>query len=398
MTRTNTLGLSAMLIVLSGLAYACSSVGTAGALSDTPDERTGGGTETPGTAAPPNAGAGAKDPALTPVDNAVILVHAAKTQSFRLCFKSELDRRPQPDSDVMPDSNVVGVEVGAAVRLAPLRGAPGDVLLFEEPLIRAFYPAFGGAGAGPSCEQLLANMSVGSLAVNLGAVSTDLSKGVHLLVVKGCPGDTQLRTFSKADCGDDWTSAKGNLGIKEITLTGAKRPSAGALPAQVVNLSQPLDGARAGRDVVVSFGELEGSSKHEPVATNPQLFGSASENKTLNYPAEDTAIYDNVGFRVQLVVPGTLGTQTTILLDESLAKIQKLSSPRDVPPSYYAAASNYALLLLGDPDATLTDGGADMDLRRNLHFLAVPVISPKAAESADGGTSEPGDGGSAPLP
>ena len=70
------------------------------------------------------------------------------------------------------------------------------------------------------------------------------------------------------------------------------------------------------------------------------------------------------------------------------------SGSRDVPPSYYGAASNYALLLLGDPDAKLQDGGPDKDDRRNLHFLAVPVIAPKG----DAGTDEPADGGAAPGP
>jgi hypothetical protein len=88
----------------------------------------------------------------------------------------------------------------------------------------------------------------------------------------------------------------------------------------------------------------------------------------------------------------------TTLLDESLARIQSLSSPRDVPPTYYAAASNYALLLLGDPNAKLADGGADTDDRRRLHFLAVPVIEPKTdggADGVDGGSSPPEDGGPA---
>ena len=85
-------------------------------------------------------------------------------------------------------------------------------------------------------------------------------------------------------------------------------------------------------------------------------------------------------------------------LDESLADIQKSSSPRDIPPSYYATASNYALLVLGDPNAKLADGGPDTDDRRALHVLAVPVVEPKSDGGADdGGTSGAGDGGAAPT-
>ena len=399
MTRTTRLGLCGALIAISVGAYACGSLGDASSLGGRDNEPVGK-PGADGAATPSNVGPVGPD--LTPVDNAVILVHAAKAQSFRLCFEKEGDRLPQPDSQVMPEANVVGVEVGSAVRLGPLRGAPGKVLLFDEPLIRVFYPAFGGPGSGATCDQLIANPKLGALAVNLGAVTTDLSKGVHLLVVKGCQGDTQLRTFSTAECGADWTSAKGNLRVQEITLPGAKRPSEGILPAQVVNLSQPLEGIRGSRNLVVSFGDLGMASGQQVVVTNPPLFPTKEQNSAaqLAYTSSDIAIYETVGFRVSLVDPsgGGDGGARTVVLDESLARIQKLSSPRDVPPSYYSAASNYALLLLGDPEAKLPDGGPDNDDRRNIHLLAVPVIEPKGDGGTDGGSGEPQDGGAAPSP
>lgn len=403
-TRT-TLGL---LLAVSSALYACGSAGlsgfgTSGSSGSDPTTSTAdAGAGATGAAAPM---AGSKDgPDLVPVDNAVILVHAAKSQSFRLCFENEPDRRPQPDSDVMPEANVVGVEVGAAVRLGPLRGAPGMVYLFDEPLIRAFYPAFGGAGQGPTCKNLLADPSLSQIAQPLGTITTDLSHGVHLVVVRGCPRDTTSIKHSLAECGPTWTSGAGNLSVADITLTGAQRPSPGLLPAQVVNLSQPLEGARGTQSVVVSFGDLLTSGAPVvPVATNPQVFGNADPSlpASLSYDANDSAIYASFGFRVSLQAPKGQPAGTTTLLDESLARIQRLSSPRDVPPTYYAAASNYALLLLGDPNAKLPDGGADTDDRRNLHFLAVPVIEPKADAGTDGvdGGSPPEDGGAAtPTP
>lgn len=395
-----TLGL---LLAVSGALYACGSAGLSGfgdsagtGFNPVPGSDAGSGA----TVASPMAGA---DNGLVPVDNAVILVHAAKSQSFRLCFEKEADRRPQPDSDVMPQANVVGVEVGAAVRLGPLRGAPGMVYLFEEPLIRAFYPAFGGAGQGPTCKNLLENSNLQKLAQPLGTITTDLSHGVHLVVVRGCPSDSPLQKHTASECGDGWTAATGNLSVTDITLSGAKRPSPGILPAQVVNLSQPLEGSRGARPLLIGFGDLvtPGASQ-AAVALNPQVFGSAQppQPASLGYDSADTAIYATVGFRVSLEPLSGAGPDggTTTLLAESLARIQKLSSPRDVPPSYYAAASNYALLLLGDPNAKLADGGADMDDRRNLHFLAVPVIEPKSDNDGGTGTgSGDSDGGSAPT-
>lgn len=401
MSRTK-LGLSAVLMALSGLAYACGSADLSSFGGDRNSASTGGtGGADAGTGfGPAPSAAGDKEGA--PVDNAVILVHAAKSQAFRICFEKEVDRRPQPDSTVMPEANVVGVEVGSAVRLEPLRGAPGQVYLFEEPLIRAFYPAFGGAGAGPTCKNLLENSNLQQLAQPLGTIETDLSTGVHLLVVRGCPSDSPIKKYSAAECGAGWTAAKGNLGVKEITLPGAKRPSDGILPAQVVNLSQPLQAARAGRDVVVTFGDLgKPSAEHAPVVSNPALFGNAEPGQPadLTYASSDIAVYGTFGFRVSLAAADAGAGSGTSVLDESLAQIQKLSSPRDLPPTYYAAASNYALLLLGDPDAKLADGGPDDDPRRSLHFLAVPVIEPKTDAGTgtdDGGSSEPLDGGGAP--
>lgn len=399
MTRTS-VGLSALLIAFSGFAYACGAgdLSSFGADSAKPAE-TGG-----------DAGAGAtgvlspepSDARGGPVDNAVILVHAAKSNAFRLCFENELDRRPQPDSQVMPEANVVGVEVGTAVRLPPLRGAPGKVTLFDEALIRGLYPTFGGSNAGLSCKDLIANAP--AIALELGTIDTDLSHGVHLLVVTGCPADPASPTvhkYSVAECGNDWTP-KGNRSVKEITLAGATRTN-GLLPAQVVNLSQPLQSAAAGRDLVVTFGDVtQASSTHVPVATNPLLFGGAAPTQPaqLTYPADDTAIYETLGFRVTLGPSGGTGDAAaqTKVLDASLARIQKASSPRDVPPTYYATASNYALLLLGDPAPQLADGTPDTDERRMLHLLAVPVVEPKGDAGDEGGTTEPIDGGAATTP
>jgi hypothetical protein len=387
---TRTIGLCTTLVALAGFAFACGS--SMVALDDGPGGASGimdGGSS--GDLPPLNSvGTG-------PVGDAVILVHAAKTQSFRLCFKNELARRPQPDSQVMPEANVVGVEVGSAVRLGPLAGAPGEIFLFDEPSIRAVYPQFGGAGAGPTCDNLLDSNSLSQLAVSLGRIDTDLSTGVHLLVVRGCPRNGLLRSYSVAECGETWTEANGNLGITEIALSGAERPKSGTLPAQVVNLSQPLDGTRADRDVVISFGDLsDAGAPLVTVTTNPKLFGAAAPNAPvqLQYASEDPAVFASAGFRIVLKPAGDGGGPETTVLDQTLERIQELSAPREVPPTYYAAASNYALLLLGDPDAKLDDGGADTDDRRRLHFLAVPVIETRSGDGADGG--QPLDGGAVP--
>ena len=82
-----------------------------------------------------------------------------------------------------------------------------------------------------------------------------------------------------------------------------------------------------------------------------------------------------------------------MVLDQTLEQVQAISAPRELPTTYFGIASNYALLLLGDPAPRLFDGGADTDGRRALHLVAIPVIDPKADAGADAGPTEPGDGG-----
>ncbi|HSO33520.1 MAG TPA: hypothetical protein VLT33_13395 [Labilithrix sp.] len=388
MMPTRSMALCTAVLALAGLGVACGSMSASAfeAGDNTPS----------GAGRGEDAGFGpaATDPNVgVALDNAVILVHAAKSQSFRLCFRNELDRRPQPDSDVMPEANVVGVDVGSTVRLGPLRGAPGEVFLFDEPLIRAVYPQFGGAGQGPTCESLLsASNPLSKLAVSLGTITKSLKTGVHLLVVRGCPGNGPLRSYSTAECGDTWTDMKGNLGITEIELRGSKAPTNGTLSAQLVNLSQPLNSAKGSRDVVVSFGDLKTpGAPLTAVTANPALFGGASPEQPaqLQYTTEDPAIFGSIGFRVSFAAKGT---PDTVVLDQTLERVQALSAPRDIPATYYGVASNYALLLLGDPAPKLIDGGPDTDDRRNLHLLAVPVVDPKPDAGSDAG-EEPLDAG-----
>jgi hypothetical protein len=322
---------------------------------------------------------------LGPTDNAVILVHAAGMPSFRLCFENEPDLRPQPDQDTMPEANVVGVDVGSAVRLPPLKGAPGKIWVFNESLIREY------AGDGVNCGALLDTPKAKD-AFEMPAIATNYSKGVHLLVLRGCQGQTAT-TRTKEECGSDYqpdVAGRGNLSFLDIELKGAYRTN-GELPTQVLHLSQALESARNGDELAVTFGDVTTENAfHASSAKNPALFADKPADlgpKSPTFPPNDDAVYASVGFRV--VLKGT--TTTTVLAQQSLADTQKLSAPRDIPSTYYSAASNYVLLLLGSPaEAEKPDGG---DPRKGVHMLAVPVVDP---EKFDGGALDAGpaiDGG-----
>src|SRR5262245_40618969 len=87
---------------------ACSSMGTTADFSpggNSPDRKSDSGS---GSVAPSATNSG-------PTATGVLLVHAAGFPSFRLCFEHFPDQAPQPDENVMPEANVVGVEVGSLV-------------------------------------------------------------------------------------------------------------------------------------------------------------------------------------------------------------------------------------------------------------------------------------------
>lgn len=347
------------------------------------------------SASPADAGFGAGESTapgsagLGPTDNAVILVHAAGLGAFRVCFAAAPSLFPQPDRQTMPDANVVGVEVGSAVRLPPVdTSARKEIYIYEERILRPFTAPFGTevydcqtltTSQGKNIPEPVAKMTV----------SAELSRGVHLLVLSGCgrnPLEGTQRTA--AQCGADFDAKTGNLKLEEIELQGALRPSPATLPTQVVHLSQALELSRAaaGANAPLEIrygaeGADAGAAPRTPVATNPMFLKAPNaQPAAVAYDPTDTPVYAEQGFEV------TLGGKR--LFWQSLADVARLSSPQELPSSYYAAASNYVLLLLGDPTAKgTTDAGPD-DLER-LHFLAVPVVAPKA----DAGAVEPEDGG-----
>lgn len=328
-----------------------------------------------------SSGDPALGPNLGPTDNGIILLHAARMPAFRVCFEGQPKLRPLPDAELMPQANVVGVEVGSAVRIAPFEASSpktGTIKIFNEAFIRSLYPR-DQATAGPDCEALLDVPAYATAATTLEGVEADLSTGVHLLVLTGCPASVDGGvTYTKEECGPDYEGTS-TFKMTEQTLTGRQRTDPGNLPAEVIHLSRGVEAMRAGKSLVVSFGELGSGAAHDSKAEDPPFAGApvvfASEPR---FDPNDVSVYAKVGFRV------SLGPDA--LLEQSLADVQSLSAPRDIPTRYYAAASNYVLLLVGDPIAD--DAGADP--RAGLHLLAVPVVSPKEDAGAEAGAPDGG--------
>jgi hypothetical protein len=339
-----------------------------------------------------SSGSGGASPSAaiaTPQAEGVILVHAAKFPSFRLCFENAMELPPQPDETVMPEANVVGVEVGSVVRIDPLK-PPGKIFVIREVPLR---------GKSGSCQKLFDD----GLGENLDYQVTEPVNDplgnhvVNLLAISGCGGRAFLPANTvEADCGADWQPGPGNLKGTVLVVPPANRAGT-ELPVQLFHLSPSIEAARGAGSLNVTFGPLDSTSTALPqnVAMSATLL-QQSAPATLDIGEGDDAIFAKDGFRIEVLPPG--GGPPTKLADQSLASVQRLSAPLDLPAPYYRAASNYALLLLGDPGAPRTlDGGPEgapdpTFARRGVHLLAIPVIDPKTvdagapdAQAEDGG-------------
>jgi hypothetical protein len=343
-----------------------------------------GGGSGPDGAASPNAqsssGGSAGTPPLqgSPAAKGIVIVHSATYPAFRLCVSNHPDLQPQPDSKVMPEANLVGVEVGSVVRIDG-QSALGEVFVIDEKAVQSTAGTIGTTCGklictGPaSCLRPRDYHSAGRIDQPLGQMSVDV------MAITGCGDSYDVMAVSgqQADCPTPYDPNTGNLTIQTLPLLPKQAATNASIPVELVQMSYLADKARAGADLDVKFGVLA-SGPSTSLAHDPALYAGGSET-TLAVDQTDQTVYAQHGFRV------TIGT--TFSVDLSLADVQSLSSPRDVPSSYYTVASNYALLLLGDPRLKPTDPGYDP--RRGMHLLAVPVLDPA---ELDGGT-EGGDGG-----
>lgn len=329
---------------------------------------------------PPTTDAGTAGPAV----DAVFLVHAAAFPAFRLCFEGLGTEQPFPSKDVMPEANVVGVDVGSVVRLPPLGSSVGRVFVYKEADIRYLYTP---TAPGPDCKHLATSPSPPPF-VTLDALGADLSTGVHVLALTGCQAAGLDAAANKARCGDTWTAGNGNLALTHLQLLAQARFDKKELPVQALQLSNALEGEAAGRAIGISFGTLA-SAPPAPFADDLKLgHPTPSTAEPLAFDGADASAYADKGFFLSLGAPvdggadaGTDGGARQVLVTQSLAATQRLSDPTALPTDWYGGESSYVLLVVGEPTPMLPDGGPDGDERRALHLLSVP-IAPLASNDA----------------
>lgn len=323
--------------------------------------------------------------------NAIVLVHAASFPAFRICFEGAVKERPMPSAELMPEANVVGIDVGTALVFPPRSEILGKAFVFMESFLRPLDPL---VGDGPTCEALLGAGGTKSAAIEVGEIKTSLARGVHALVLGGCRAAAADPMASTERCGDEWDPARGNLALRTIALPAYGRFDPSQLPVQLLQLSPSLARSAAGRALGVAFGPVDESAATMafPVVEGAVPFATPVPNPPvqLAYDAADLASFANMGVYLTLggavddagaPVDADAGTRELVLV-QSLADIQKRSAPRSVPPDWFASRSSYIVLSVGERDPRIADGGPDDDPRRALHLLAIPLATPDAGRTA----------------
>lgn len=376
----------------------CSAAGNAS--KESPDPRTladdGGGDAVSGNHAFPGTPDNSKG---------VILVHASPNlPAFRLCFgklsggslvstpvSSAL--RPLPDRALMPDSNVVGVEIGSAVRLSPLGQADVGVLSDDRVFAIPEADVRPGGGADLPCSQRICPTSFSSTCLakdppvvgqrgyyDLGQLPPRaVQDNIQLLVLHGCvPGAADA---GLASCGAGYNPTTGNMKLSVLPLTAYTTLTHSQFFVQVAQLSD----VAVGTALSVRYGELGNAASMQDIALSGN-FGQIApsgfpENFTLDRSA--SGIYASRGFRI------SVGSQ---IFTKSLAEIQLVTAPQALPEALYASTSNFVVLLLGDPSLSNLEGSALSSMTEPgllLHLLVVPVGQPV---DRDGGVRDAGGG------
>lgn len=316
--------------------------------------------------------------------NGVLLVHAAAFPAFRLCFENYPDVLPQPDAKVMPQANMVGVEMGGVVRIGAMPRPPGRIYVLSQERVKATLNDPSAVSCGEQLKKLDLNLEYQVA----GRIDRPIGVGAaEVLVLSGCGGGGFLGKVGvpSSDC-PGWnteTAVDGTLKPQVFPLGSSTISSASKLSVQLLSLSSELDKHRPeGRILDVSFGALDAGPEQplaQRVASGVQSF-DASAPVVLDVAQTAETTFGTHGFRIAYR-PADGGATSAdagdLSIDESLAVVQSTSRPDGDPTTYFLSPTSYALLLLGDPrvQRTFADGGvnAGFDARRGVHLLAVPV-------------------------
>ncbi len=388
--RMNLLSLAGLAVALGVVACGSASLSSfdttngAGGASDSADGGTGNGLG-PGMGGDGDAGVTGS----TVSEGSVVLVHASRNlPAFRVCFSGFTQTLPLPDDKIMPNANVVGVDIGTAVHIGKLdtagtssgdasvpvydageagASAPqsGDLSVIEEKLARQFFPQGTDASTWPNCQELTQVLTQNGyeghgLYTLKGSALSPNSTLATFVIVKGCVPDAVLTT---KECGTTFTAAKGNLSYDTLEVAaqdGTDFDFKGVTASPAV-----ADGT------LLYFTQKPTNAQASAITLRSAMVSSST---SIPLPP-DTTDYSLSNF--ELRDPKNL---STVLLTQSLADIQARSAPRELPDSFFALRSTFVLFAIGDPAVNKIDPTASTA----LHLLAIPVQDPGKIDP-DGG-------------
>jgi hypothetical protein len=298
---------------------------------------------------------------------------------------------PDDPASVMPHSNVIGVAPGGAL---VLEGAeeftssgtlglkiyliPTDILkTVPDKQCKELICKGGGSCLSEALYQTLPQQK---LMMIPGAASADL------FVIRGCVGNNG----STERCGADYT-AGGNLRITASSpfLLSPDPIAEGSVHLTVAQLSesaQSLWTVEAGPGMLLTYGALGDPDAGVALLGTPE-FGTVMPAQPVPVPTlgdADLPAFAQQGFTLSTTSgDGGFGPRQAF----SLAQVQGISSPTELPPSFWNGSWHFLIALVGDAtmsaaQVTLPDGGDNPTFDGyGLHVVAVPLQTrPPASE------------------
>ncbi len=326
-----------------------------------------------------NADVGADTSTLAPftASPTAFFIHAAPNLfPVRICLEAGgamLNDYPYPDDSPLPETNFPGIAPGGAVNVDALLAVAALHDLVTLHLVKADHILVASATPGSTidCEELVITSALSSDhvvtfdEVNVRELRTHT---VRALVLAGCRADD---TLSDDVCGESFNPADGNLSIRTMGASPvlyAEPTTAHVVPMHV---SPSLAAYQNESSLELTFGPLGDTNTSVLSANVP--FETATADPSPFTPPGDLQRFADRGFTLSKV---DASSNRTILLEASLAHVQKVTSPFDTPDAFFTEANGFFFVLLGDVSASepwLVSGSWNSAYDgRGLHALALP--------------------------
>jgi hypothetical protein len=286
---------------------------------------------------------------------ALHLLHASyDLPAVRVCFEGAGALPALPRSNVMPNSNVPGLDVGRVVRIGNIATIP---VLSQKPKVHLFVESAIRSNADAACSALLADPGLKKGEQRFEATFDDASidsTGPLVLVIEGCAN----AATPQAKC----TPAGGKtreLSVRAVGLPAPVPAAASTLRWLPVNVAPELSAAE------VWFGV----SRTDATPRASANWGQTGPVQLSPFDRSNLGNFATHLFGVR--------ADASELAQQSMADTQDLSLPGTVPSEFYVPEASMALFVVG------FKSGADAaaDPARSLHVLAVPI----AEDAADAG-------------